>query len=51
MGRIISNSQGGFIVGCQILDNIIIVQEAIHTSMEKKQQGMALKLDMENAIE
>ena len=51
MGRIISDTQGGFIAGRQILDNIIIVQEAIHTSMEKKQQGMALKLDMENAFD
>ena len=51
MGRIISDTQGGFIARRQILDNIIIVQEAIHTSMEKKQQGMAIKLDMENAFD
>ena len=33
------------------MDNIIIVQEAIHSSLECKQQGMAIKLDMENAFD
>ena len=51
MGRLISDSQGGFVAGCQILDNIIIVQESIHSSVERKQQGMAIKLDMENAFD
>ena len=32
------------------MDNIIIVQEAIHSSMEHKQQGKSIKLDMENAF-
>ena len=51
MGRLISELQGGFVVGCQILDNIILVQEASHSNMERKQQGMAIKLDMANAFE
>ena len=34
MGRLISNSQGGFVAERQILDNIIIVQESIHFSVE-----------------
>ena len=50
MGRLILEPQGGFIAGCQILDNIILVQEAIHSSMERKQQGMAIKLDTANAF-
>ena len=33
------------------MDNIIIVQEAIHSSLERKQQGMEIKLDMENAFD
>ena len=33
------------------MDNIIIVQEAIHSSIEHKQQGMAIKLDMANAFD
>ena len=51
MRRIISDTQGGFIAGRQILDNIIIVQEEIHTILESKQQGMAIKLDMANAFD
>ena len=37
MKHIISESQEGFVVRRHILDNIIIVQEAIHSSMERKQ--------------
>ena len=51
MAKIISETQGGFIAGRQIMDNIIIVQEAIHSSLECKQQGMAIKLDMANAFD
>ena len=51
MAKIILETQGGFIAGKQIMDNIIIVQEAIHSSLECKQQGMAIKLDMENAFD
>ena len=50
MSHLIFDSQGGFVVGCQILDNIIIVQESIHSNVERKQQGMAIKLDMANAF-
>ena len=50
MEKIISETQGGFIASRKIMDNIIIVQEAIHSSLERKQQGMAIKLDMENAF-
>ena len=51
MGNLISGTHGGFVVKRQILDNIIIVQEAIHSSMEHKQKGMAIKLDMANAFD
>ena len=51
MANIISETQGGFIAGRQIMDNIIVVQEAIHSSIETKQQGMAIKLDMANAFD
>ena len=34
MAKIISETQGGFIAGRQIMENIIIVQEAIHSSVE-----------------
>ena len=51
MGHLILDLQGGFVAGHLILDNIIIVQESIHSSMERKQQGMAIKLDMENVFD
>ena len=51
MGHFILEPQGGFVAGCQILDNIIIVQEVIHSSIERKHQGMAIKLDMANAFD
>ena len=51
MRCLISNSQGGFEAGRQILNNIIIVQESIHSSVKRKQQGMAIKLDTENAFD
>ena len=38
-------------MGRKIFDNIIIIQEAIPSSMERKQQGMAIKLDMANAFD
>jgi hypothetical protein len=37
--------------GRQILDNIILVQEAIHTSCKKKEKGMVIKLDLANAFD
>ena len=51
MGKLISDMQGGFVVGRNIVDNIIIVQEAIHSSMDRKGKGMAINLDMDNAFD
>ena len=36
MEKIISKTQGGFIAGRRIMDNIIIILEAIHSSLECK---------------
>jgi hypothetical protein len=49
--RLIPENQGGFVHGRQILDNIILVQEAIHSSYTKKEKGMAIKLDLANAFD
>jgi hypothetical protein len=35
----------------QIIDNIALVHEAIHSSMTIKDKGMVVKLDMENAFD
>eukprot|EP00253_Pinus_taeda_P032235 PITA_32235 len=40
--RIIPENQGGFIQGRQIMDNFTLVQEAIHLSLLRKEQGMSL---------
>ena len=47
----ISPSQGGFIKGRHILDSVILVQEAMHSSFQRKEQGMLIKLDMSNAFD
>jgi hypothetical protein len=49
--RIILPNQGGFVSNRQIWDNIILVQEAIHTSVTNKEKGMIIKIDMVNAFD
>jgi hypothetical protein len=49
--RIILQNQGGFVTKRQIWDNIILVQEAIHTSVTNKEKGMIIKINMENAFD
>ena len=51
LGKLISTSQGGFIKGRHIIDNVIQVQEAILSSFHRKEQGMIIKLDMANAFD
>ena len=48
---IILENQGGFIKGRKIWDNIILVQEAIHSSLKNGDKGMAVKLDLANAFD
>ena len=48
---IILENQGGFIKGSKILDNIVLVQEAIHSSCHRKEKGMVIKLDLTNAFD
>ena len=48
---IIPENQGGFIKGRKIWDNIILVQEAIHSSLKNGDKGMAVKLDLANAFD
>ena len=49
--QLISSNQGGYIAGCQIYDNIFLVQEAILSSQKRKEVGMEIKLDLENAFD
>jgi hypothetical protein len=48
---LISSPQGGFVEGRHILDNVIQVQEKIHTSKQRKEKGMLIKLDMVNVFD
>ncbi len=48
---LISSPQGGFVEGRHILDNVIQVQETIHSSKQRKEKGMLIKLDMANAFD
>eukprot|EP00253_Pinus_taeda_P014894 PITA_14894 len=51
LSDIISENQGGFIKGRKILDNIVLVQEAVHSSGQRKEKGMVIKLDLANAFD
>ena len=51
LGKLISPLQGGFVKGRHILDNVIQVQEAMHSSFLRKEKGMLIKLDMANAFD
>ena len=48
---IIPDNQGGFVKGRKIADNIILVQEAIHSSIKHREKGMIIKLDLANAFD
>jgi hypothetical protein len=51
LSSLILSNQGGFVAGRQIWDNIILVQEEIHSSHKRGEKGMAIKIDMENAFD
>lgn len=48
---IISEDQSGFVEGRQILDNILLVQEMIHTLQSRKIPGMMIQLDLSKAFD
>ena len=49
--HIIPENQGGFIKGRRIWDNIITIQEAIHSSLKNHEKGMVVKIDLANAFD
>jgi hypothetical protein len=48
---IISPEQTGFVKGRQILDRIVVAQEAIHSLTKDKQKGLLIKLDLSKAYD
>ena len=51
MPRIIPENQGGFIKGRRIWDNIILVQDAINSSLKNGEKGMVVKIDLANMFD
>ena len=51
LGALISPIHGGFVKGRHLLDNVIQVQEALHSSFQRKEKGMLIKLDMKNSYD
>ena len=51
LGSLKSPLQGGFVQGRHLLDNVIQVQEALHSIYHMKEKGMLIKLDMKNAFD
>ena len=49
--KLISENQGGFMQNRQILDNVILVQEALHSSKESGERGIVINLDMANVFD
>lgn len=49
--KIIFENEASFVQDFQILDNVILVQEAIHSSKVKNEQGMAIEIDITNAFD
>eukprot|EP00253_Pinus_taeda_P025596 PITA_25596 len=48
---IISEEQPGYVEGRQILDNILLAQEMIHTLHSRKETGMLMQLDLSKAYD
>ena len=48
---IIPENQGGFIKERHIAGNIILILEAIHSSLQRREKGMVIKLDLANAFD
>jgi hypothetical protein len=48
---IIPENQGGFVKGTHIVDNIMLVQEALYSSIRRKDKGMIINLDLANAFD
>jgi hypothetical protein len=49
--NLIPENQGGFVKGRHIKDNILLVQEAIHSSCQRREKGMIVKLDLANPFD
>ena len=37
--------------GRHLVDNVVLVQEALHSSFQRREKGMLIKLEMKNAFD
>jgi hypothetical protein len=51
LSSLVLPNQGGFVENRQIWENIILVQEAIHSIYSRGEKGMVIKIDMENSFD
>jgi len=49
--NLISEEQSGYLEGRQILDNILLAQEMVHTLQTRKKAGMLMQLDLSKAFD
>ena len=51
MGNVVSSSQNAFVEGRQILNAVLIANEAIDSMLKRNESGVLCKLDMEKAYD